>query len=330
MIETFSDYIQKRYLPQELEFLNATKKSLSDDLSAIKKYLLNEWRKAIGDACKVQLCEKIPCAYMSVSLLNTSIIDDKPVLQIDFYDNRWVYGESFSRGRLNADFLFGYWKEFTVAALDEKFFVRSKISQVEIKSLFWSTIDKVIFLFTCFAKYFAAELKTSDEFNTLAKAEKFYMTCGTYLDWQNRLCAVLPEIDLFNPDANEDTTFRDFHGKIFRQETFGDLNLRGCRFEDCLFHDCKFQNLNLADANFLHCRFVSSHFDAVKLAGANLAECLFRDCSFKNSSSNPKLVDADEYFMPLQINHCKIFRVDFDGCDFSQMIKTNCCEESNS
>ena len=159
MIETFSEYKLKRYSPLELEFLDATKKSLNDNLPSVKKYLLSEWSKAIADACEVQRDEKIPCAYVSVSLLNTSLIDDKPALQIDFYDEQWIYGESFSRGRLNADFLFTHWKNFTAQALDEKFFVRRYISRTEIKSLFWGTLDKLTFLFACFVKYFAADLR---------------------------------------------------------------------------------------------------------------------------------------------------------------------------
>ena len=326
LIETFADYKSARYKPLEIDFLEATKKSLNDDLPPVKKFLLNELSKAIGDACKIQSREKISCAFMSVSLLNASVAVGKNILQIDFYDAKWVFGEPFARSRMSADFLLTHWQKFTTDALDDKFFVRNKISQVEIKSLFWRTLDKLAFLFTCYAKYFAAELKTSPEFAALDKAENFYLTCGTYLDWQNRLCAVLPEVDLLNPDANEDMTFRDFRGKIFRQENFSDLDLRGCCFEDCLFRSCTFTNLNFADANFLRCRFFSSCFDGVKLAGAEFVECKFKDCAFKNSSAAPKAVDADEYFAPLRLTRCKIFNVSRDGCDFAQLIKTDCDE----
>ena len=326
MIETFSDYERARYKQLEIDFLEVVKKSLSDDLPTVKKFLLTECRKALSDACKVQSREKIPCAFMSVSLLNASVAVGKPVMQIDFYDTKWVFGEPFARSRMSADFLLTHWQHFTESALDDKFFVRNKITQVEIKSLFWRTLDKLAFLFTCYAKYFAAELKTSPEFVALDKAENFYVTCGTYLDWQNRLCGVLPEVDLLNPDANEDMTFRDFRGKIFRQKTFAALDLRGCCFEDCLFRDCTFTDLNLADANFSHCRFFSSCFDGVKLAGAEFVECKFKDCAFKNSSADPKDVDDDEYFAPLRLTRCKLVSVQCDGCDFGQLIKTDCDE----
>lgn len=322
LIDTFSDYEHARYEPLELEFITATKKSLSDDLPTIKSRTLTAWRQALSEACEVQRDKKISCAYMSVSFLNTSVA--QPILQIDFYDRQWVFGEPFARSRMNAEFLLTHWEKFTTDALDDKFFVRSKITRVEIKSLFWRTLDKVAFLFTCYAKYFAFELKSSPEFAALVKAEKFYVTCGTYLDWQNRLCAVLPEIDLTDLDANEETTFRNFVGKIYRQQNFASLNLHGCYFEDCLFRNCTLTNLNFADAHFLHCRFYSSHFKSVKLAGANFIECKFRDCAFENSSSAPKDVDDDEYFASLRLTRCKIFCVQCNDCDFTQLTKTNC------
>ncbi len=326
MIETFSDYERVRYQPLEIEFLEATKKSLSGDFAATKNFFLTECRKALSEACDVQRDEKIPCAFMSVSLLNASVAVGKNILQIDFYDAKWVFGKPFARSRMSADFLLTHWQKFTADALDDEFFVRNKIFQVEIKSLFWRTLDKLAFLFTCYAKYFAAELKTLPEFAALDKAENFYFTCGTYLDWQNRLFAVLPEVDLLNPDANEDMTFRDFRGKIFRQEKIADLNLRGCNFEDCIFRSCTFTNLNFADANFLRCRFFSSCFVGVKLAGAEFVECKFKDCEFKKSSAAPKDVDADEYFAPMRVTRCKLFNVSRDGCDFAQLIKTDCDE----
>lgn len=313
MIETFPTYIADRYSPLELEFLDATKKFLIENFPRISEHVLDEWRKAIAAACEIQ---REPCAYMSVSLLNTSVATGKPVLQIDFYDVRWVYGEPFSRSRMSADFLLTGWKNFTDAALDEKFFVRSSISAVEIQSLFWGTLEKLTFIFTCFAKYFAPALKNFPEFDALIKTEKFFVTCGTYLDWQNRLCAVLPEIDFLNPDENEDTTFREAHEKIYRYKNFANMNLRSCRFTNCLFYHCEFANLNLADTEFFGCRFIFSSFAEIKFAGTKFSACTIKNCAIKNSTDDPKAVDADEYFAPLKIIDCKISDTVVEGCDF--------------
>ncbi len=330
LLQTFDEFLNLRYKPLETEFLKKVGENLSKKLSTIRKFCLEEWRNAIAYACEIQRKENKICAYMSISFLNTSMIDDKPTLQIDFYNEEWVYGESWARYRMSADFLFKYWKDFKFDALDDRFFVRSKISKIEIKSLFWGTLDKLIFLFTCYAKYFAPRLSYYNEFDELIKAENFYVTCGTYLDWQNRIYAVLPEIDLLNPDANEETTFRPVIKKIYRNKKFSNLNLRGCYFEECLFDNFTFENLNLVDAIFLRCRFTSTKFVNVKTAGCDLFECYFKNCTFENCTSNPADVSEnnDEYFAPMRMYHCFLFNLEIEeNCDFDELTQIDCYEK---
>ena len=323
LIQTFDEYLAQRYKPLETEFLQKTAQYFSKELSTIRKFCLDEWHKALAHACEIQRQENQPCAYMSISFLNTSVIDDKPTLQIDFYNEEWVYGESWARYRMNADFLMKYWQDFKFDALDDRFFVRSKISKVEIKPLFWGTLDKLIFLFTCYAKYFAPRLSYYNEFDDLIKAENFYVTCGTYLDWQNRVSAVLPEIDLLNPDANEDTMFRPLKNKIYRNKKFHDLNLRGCYFEDCVFENFTFENLNLSDANFLRCRFTSTKFVNLQMAGCDLFECYFKNCTFENCSAEID-EDSEEYFAPMRMYHCYLLEIKFDNCKFENLTQIDC------
>lgn len=325
--KNFDEYLAGRYKPLETELIKKLAQHLNKNLPTIRKFCTDEWRKALAQACEIQRQENIPCAYMSISLLNTSLIDDKPILQIDFYNEEWVYGESWARYRMKADFLFEDWQEFKFAALNEDFYIRSKISKVEIRALFWGTIDKIIFLFTCYAKYFAPFLVYYDEFDELIKAENFYVTCGTYLDWQNRLFAVLPEIDLLNPADNEDTTFRPVIKKIFRNKKFSGLNLRGCHFEDCVFQNFTFENLNLADVSFLRCRFISSTVDGAKIAGADFFECYFRDCTFQNCTSDPAETseDNDEYFAPPRMYHCFLLNLNLaENCNLDNLVQIDC------
>ena len=253
LLQTFDEFLEKRYEPLELEFLKTVAQDLNKNISSIRKFFLEELRRALVQADEIQRQENKICAYMSISLLNTSLIDDKPLLQVDFYNEEWVYGESWARYRFSADFLFKHWKKFKADAQDENFYVRSKINRVEIKSLFWGTADKIIFLFACHAKYFIPRLFYYNEFDELIKAENFYVTCGTYLDWQNRIFAELPEIDFFNLDSNEETTFRPLIKKILRNKKLSGLNLQHGFFEECTFRNFIFENLNLADAIFLNC-----------------------------------------------------------------------------
>ena len=220
MIETFEDYKTQRYEKLELEFLQKVGEDLKENIYAIRKFFLEEITAAIKTACEVQKLENKICAYISISFLNSSLFENNPKFQIDFYNEEWVYGESWLSSRFSADFLFKYWQEFKFNALNENFFIRSRISKVEIKSLFWGTLDKLTYLLACYAKYFAYRVNYYNEFDELQKAENFYITCGTYLDWQERIFANLPEIDLLNPDDNEDTTFRPVRKKFIDKKVF--------------------------------------------------------------------------------------------------------------
>ena len=330
MIETLNEYIEQRYKPLESALIDRTAEHLSRELPNITTYCLNQWRQAIKSACEIQSAAPHDCAYMSISLLNTSMLDNKPTLQIDFYDEEWVYGESWARSRMSADFLFKYWSQFTIDALDDKFYTRSRLRRVEMKALFWGTIEKLAYLFTCYAKYFAPHLSYSDEFDDLVKMERFYITCGTYLDWQERLYGQLPEIDFLNLDANEETRFREINRKVFRNEHFNDIQMQHCRIIDCWFDNFNFDNINLCDAIFLRCRFTNVIFNNVKVAGTDFMECYFKDCQFINCSSNPAdaAVENDEYFAPMRFYFCYfINQVDTD-CDFAQMNKIKCVEKN--
>lgn len=319
MIETFEEYISTRYEVLEKNFLEKTSQQLGKNFAAMRKFCLQEWRKAISEAVERQ-GENL-CSYMSISLLNTSVMENTPQLQIDFYNEEWVYGEPFSRSRMSADFLFKDWQDFIFEALQENFYLRSNFGRAEIESLFFGTVDKLAFMFACFTKYFAYQLEYYDEFDNLRKAENFFVTCGSYLDWQNRIFAQLPEIDLLNPADNELTTFRPIKKKIFRGKSFHDIDMRSCYFEDCLFQGFTFENVSLVDARFLRCRFISTQFINSKSAGCNFFECYFKDCTFKNCSSNPADVaeDNNEYFAPMTLYHCFVLNSETVDCDFEEV-----------
>ena len=327
LLQTFDEFLEKRYEPLELEFLKTVAQDLNKNISSIRKFFLEELRRALVQADEIQRQENKICAYMSISLLNISLIDDKPLFQVDFYNEEWVYGESWARYRFSADFLFKHWKKFKADAQDENFYVRSKINRVEIKSLFWGTADKIIFLFACHAKYFIPRLYYYNEFDELIKAENFYVTCGTYLDWQNRIFAELPEIDFFNLDSNEETTFRPLIKKILRNKKLSGLNLQHGFFEECTFRNFIFENLNLADANFLNCKFINCTFDGVKFAGGDFFECYFKECTFKNCTSDPaeSSDNSNEYFAPLRMYHCYLLSLEIEeSCNFENLVQINC------
>ena len=134
MIKNFEEYKTERYQKLELEFLKKSGEFFSKNFATLRKNFLQNLRLAIKNAVEIQKIEKNICAYISVSFLNTSVIEKNPTLQIDFYDEDWVYGKSWASSRVNADFILNFWESFIADALDESFYIRSQISKVQIKS----------------------------------------------------------------------------------------------------------------------------------------------------------------------------------------------------
>jgi len=277
----------------------------------------------LGDAVKVQNEAKIPCGYMSISLLNTSIMVGKPQLQTDFYNEDWVYGEPWARGRMTAEFLFTEWDGFCAAALDGDFYMRSKVPTAAIKAMFWGTVDKLTYLFACYAKYFVLRLVELPEFTALTKEPTMYVTCGTYLDWQERLYGVLPEIDLTDLSDNEATAFREFHGKTYNQAAFTQLDLRHCRFCDCTFEDSIFSEVDLGDAYFRNCRFRDTNFVQTRVAGSIWENCRIYDCLWQSTGTQSAAGD-DEYFAEAEMVNTRVNNFRAINCDLSEFMLTDC------
>lgn len=328
MIKNFDEYKLERYAELELNFLNKSREFFGENFNKIRKIFLEQMQIALQKAVEFQKIENKSCAYVSISFLNTSVIENNPTFQIDFYEEDWVYGESWLRTRFKSDFFLKYWDNFISDAQDENFYIRSQVSKVEIKSLFWGTLDKLLYIFSSYAKYFGHLIKGLNEFDDLQKSEEFFVTCGTYLDWQERICAVLPEIDLFNLEKNQNTTFRTFKKKLFREKNLSSLDLRNCYFEECIFDKFIFDDVNLCDAQFLRCRFFSVKFSNSKFAGADFFEGYFKECSFENCTSEPADISEDEYFANFRIYHCYLLNINFSENNFSQLKKINCFEKN--
>lgn len=324
LITTLQEYYEERYQALEISLLEKVSGRMGREFKTIARTCMDHWKRMLGEALAVEEEEKLPCAYMSISFLNTSMMEGKPQFQVDFYNGEWIYGEPWARGRMSADFLFREWHEFCREALDDSFYVRNKLQETAIKTLFWETAEKLVYLFSCFAKYFMRELSNLPEFQALEKEASMYVTCGMYLDWQERIYAICPPLDLTDLPDNEETMFREFRGMSYRENVFHGLDLRHCRFYDCIFRRCVFDQVDLSDAYFQNCRFYETDFLKQKLAGCVWEECIFQSCSFRDSGTQ---TEGDEYFAEAEMIHSKLSGLRVKDCDFSHFLLRDCMDE---
>lgn len=317
LFTTLEEYRQERYEELETKLLEDMGRHLGKNFAGLRADFFSRMDKAIAAAQQTQAELNLPCGYISLSLLRTSLLRASPEWQIDFYDREWVYGEPWQRERFAAKELFAHWEEFCREALDDRYFVRSRLQSTAIKTLLGGTVEKLLYLYMGVAKYFfrpftvAADLPNLEK---LGKAPDFFLTGGEYLDWQERLYGERPPIDLLDIPSNEDVTFRDFRGQIFSQGELTGQNMAHCRFRACEFREFNFSEVSLADAWLSDCRFSKVNFSRVNLTGTLFSDCNFKDCHFTQCRAVP---ETDEYFAPGEFCQSKLRRVVIEGGDLS-------------
>lgn len=190
MIMTLEDYYIKRYQGIEREFLDKTSAYLNENTEKILEYLVKNTTEILKKALNIQNERDIPCGYMSFSLLLTSVMVNKPVLQVDFYSGEWVYSEPWGREKIDASFIFRYWDDLQKAAFDDNYFMRSRITLAMIKTFFYDTLDELIYVLADYLKKYGENFANIPEFSKMKKETPAYITVGAYLDWQERIFAV--------------------------------------------------------------------------------------------------------------------------------------------
>ncbi|MBR3721218.1 MAG: hypothetical protein IKN12_00465 [Selenomonadaceae bacterium] len=190
MIMTLEDYYIKRYQGIEREFLDKTSAYLNENTEKILEYLVKNTTEILKKALNIQNERDIPCGYMSFSLLLTSVMVNKPMLQVDFYSGEWVYSEPWGREKIDASFLFRYWDDLQKAAFDDNYFMRSRITLAMIKTFFYDTLDELIYVLADYLKKYGENFANIPEFSKMKKETPAYITVGAYLDWQERIFAV--------------------------------------------------------------------------------------------------------------------------------------------
>lgn len=316
MIETIEAYRAERYEALEAAFLEQAALRLGNSFQSLSGECLGSWQEAMGRAAEVQegLQPRPACAYMSISLLLTSVAREKPVFQIDFFNEDWFYGWPFARSYADASFLFAGWERFQAEALDERYFTRSRLRPPHIKKLFWGTADRLVYLFAAFAKYMAPELEQTEAYQALARAPEFFVTCGSYLDWQERLWGVRPVVPLLGGDEDAELSFRSFTGEIYREAIIPRVSLPGSHFRGCLFAGCTFAGTDLRDARFTDCRFYDTVLQGVRLAGADFSGCTFRRSRIEQADTDV-YDEEDAYYGEWQLRGCRFEKTVIEDSD---------------
>lgn len=330
MAETYIQMFEEKYYP--IIFAEAAERCICNYADQKEKIAL-EWKKEftryLDELVRKQKEEQegaVGDIYLSFLY---SSLDRKPVFQVDAYGTGdRIYSHSILTGYLNANWMVEE-LDFMGKRLEEKAKeqkLQRYIRTAEIQRLKLRAAKSFLWYFALRFKYMVPEFV---DMRTLAKVEKlpvFRLQIGEYMDWQKTIYAIMPGIDLFNCDKNEDLRFRNFPAIYYDKKKFHKWNMSQSKFQDCTFKGSEVQDCIMND-----CTFDGCIFDHVCISNTQMMGSLFIRCKFKNVQmmsdsfmQKEQLGDDPDYYEPAEFYECEFTECYMNECNLEQCFVTNC------
>lgn len=343
MFSSFDEYKKEYYADAEVKLLQDFNHWLGTNEDEQKGKWLAAMRDILHKAAQAQskLEEKgrcVHCRYLQCSFLYVSFYQDKPVFQVELYDDNRQ--EPWLVSWLDVHDILAVWKPFKEKALAKEGWISRYYSESVIGSLFPQTIEKVLYLILCHWHYWTGDLILQGDFRDLRLSEKFQMTVGQYRGWQEPIYTINPPQDIYL-HGGKSLLATDFYRTVYRAKTIVHEDVTEARFWDCKWETIPLQDVNFTDVIFVKCRFYRVDFTDCCFVGARFADCTFVGCNFRNCDGNPesgKLPDTKIY-KGVSWHNCHWENCTFDHCDLSyarlsedieEHINLRCCQVESS
>lgn len=317
--ETYPKLAQKFVSETALRFIETEEEAAGRCVKALKS--------AAGRMAALQEAQGLPpAAYLTVSVLYTSVYFGAPRFRLDFYDERWMAAEPLYSEEIDAGWLFFHWKAHLAEVGEARGSLRASIRESHVESMCWQSVRLLAYWLAAELKYWLAPLAKAEEFSRLQKADMFYVTFGEYLDWQKPVFAILPEIDIFNCGSGDSLRLRTFRQCRYANKEFSALDLSGSRFYDCRFENCVFEETDLGDVCFENCRFLKTSFREVNLSGALFRNSALKEITMVKAAAEAAAEDGEkrDLYRPLAFEDCVIEAMTLKDCAFTGALLSDC------
>lgn len=331
MSQTYLQMFKDQFYP--VVFMEAAKKTIVS-FGENEERIVESWRRELSlylerIAALQQKEQAGPVAEITVSFMYTSLYEGKAVFRVDSYgDEGRVYGESMAAAFLSADWLVqelpSLKEELAACAAREG--LRGVVRPAAFEVLALRAVRSLLYYFAGRFKYIVTKVLDEKYLARLKKGEVFVICIGEYLDWQNTVFAILPEVDIFNCGRDTKLQFRHFPAIVYRRKQFTDLNLSQSKFTDCTFEDVVIGECCMND-----CTFDGCSFNRVTISGTQMAGSLFIDCVIREAKFEEVVFCGDgvrgheaEYFAPVEFVGCTFSQADFNDCRLGGVNLTEC------
>ena len=320
MFSSLDEYEKEYYAAAEVKLLQDFNHWLGVNEEESKIKWLAAMEDILHKAAQAQTKLKeegqcVNCRYLQCSFLYVSLYQDKPVFQVEIYDEQQ---EPWLMSWLDTSDMLAIWKPFTEKALAKNNWISRYYSAAAICSLFPQTMEKVLYLLSRHWHYWAGDLVLRGGFHDLRLSAQFQMMVGQYRGWQEPIYTINPSQDIYL-HGGKSLIATDFYRAVYRAKPICHEDVTEARFWDCKWEAIQLQDVNFADAIFVKCRFYQVDFTDCCLAGARFTDCKFVGCNFQSCDGNPesdKLPDTKIY-KGVGWQDCHWENCIFDHCDLS-------------
>lgn len=328
MKDFIAAFREKSYEPLAGVLLHDTDSYFAARQEEVKKELFECLEKFISAAVQKQKEEGLPPpAYLTLSVLYTSVYFGKPQLLLEFYDESWMLGKAIYAETADAGWLFRFWEEHQKKLADAEAASGAFVRPSHTKQMEYQSVYILSYLAATRMKYWLAQPEEIEAFAKLEKQPQFYITCGEYLGWQNTVAAVLPEIDIFNCDEEESLTLRTFYHCKYENKKFEEIDLRGSRFYQCSFNHCSFTQVLLCDTLFDACTMRDVSFFGGQILGATLKNTLLKDVRFYGVTAGLDKPNPKEWYKAVEFIDCSLHNILLEDCQFQGCVLNACVAE---
>lgn len=282
--ESLQEYEAQVYMPATSEFINNVMTYCSKNQHQIEEEIENHLDSFIEKIGRMQRIQPIPAGQITISLLRTSIWNEKPRIRFDCFDVGKEAGKNIAYQYINIEWLNIKWKAFEdklTKMTHDKGYDRI-VRKAQIQQYMSKALDRLLKLFGIAFKYTLSDVDLLPHYNELIRDEVFLLTAGEYMDWQRILFAEVPEIDIIANPNNKPLLFQKISEKKYRDKVLKDIDLTQSRFINCEFSKCVFEQVNLIDARFINCLFRDVNMNFGKMYGASFINCVFINIQFND------------------------------------------------
>lgn len=299
-----------------------------------KTEIFQKLKKQIEDfiAVIVNIQKSIPIRVSTIqmSVLFTSIAENKPVIRYEAFGEKGILGDPFISKEENCSWMFTEWEGFGKKLEEEvknlnliNFISDEQIWQLKFKNMM-ALICGVVYIF----KYDFIEMNQFDSFQKMLVTKPFQLTFGAYRDWQKVLYGLKDEVDIFLQPDMKKLRFQNFYQIIYTNKTIEDRLFNHSTFKECKFKDVIIKESDLSDCLFENCSFENVTFINCKARGINFNNCNISKSNFKEIDfSNGFYIHGEELldiYRNSQMITCNLTKVDIENCNMKGIIVLDC------